>query len=160
MAEHISKLTQAAIKKAYINGEGSKTALADRFKVSLSTVKRITKGLEPVQEAAQHIVDTAVARHIELVRDRSSPTVIIGSNVLDTDEIMVTAIKDLSADMSNTPAKTKEGVAGSLIRFIETYRKFHPVTMDEAIELVLSIPDFDPRVFAQKLRDRIERKAG
>lgn len=148
MADHIPELTQQAIKRAYMNREGSKNAIAKRFGVSESSVKRIVKDLGPALVVTQN----AIANHV-------AETVKVHGLAIDTDQLLVTAINDLSAEMATVPAKSKEGVATAIARMIDMWRKYHPMTMHELVDLAIATPGFDPREFAKLLRERYESKA-
>ncbi|MCU0570495.1 MAG: hypothetical protein MUF49_28470 [Oculatellaceae cyanobacterium Prado106] len=150
MARKTDDLTIAKIKKAYLNGEGSLSELAKRFEVGERTVKRYSseQNWESLKLARGTVVDSAI-------RDR----VLAAPKEFDPDSLLVTAIMDLAGDLPDAPVKSKESGAVAMARLIEVWRKFHPVTMDEAIDLILEIPGFSPQEFVKALRQRIEEKA-
>jgi hypothetical protein len=79
------------------------------------------------------------------------------TKTLDLDEVLLLGIQSLALALPEAPVKSREGAAGAMARLIETYRKFHPMTTAELVDLAIALPGFDPREFAQTLRDRLER---
>ena len=150
MSAQVAELTKRAILKDFRSGL-SKTDLSRKYHLSYSTIKRITKGVVVEEVAKDIVVRRAIAQRVDGVTRREE--------VLDTDELLRVAIADIASDIPSTQSKSKEGAATALVRLIDAYRKYNPLTMDELVELALSVPGFDPREFAQKLRDRIEPRA-
>jgi hypothetical protein len=150
MARKTDELTIAKIKKAYLAGEGTLTTLAQRFKVGERTLKRYSseQNWEGLRAARGTVMDGAL-------RDRLQ----VAPAEFDPDALLLTAIQDLAAALPDVPVKSKESGAMAMARLIETYRRFHPMTTAELVDLTLSLPNFDPREFAQSLRDRVERGA-
>jgi hypothetical protein len=150
MARKTDELTIAKIKKAYLAGEGTLEVLARRFGIGERTLKRYSS--EGNWEALRTARGTIVG---EALRDRlqAAPA------EFDPDSLLITAIQDLATAAADAPVRSKEGALGSMARLIEVHRKLNPMTMDELIDLALNMPNFDPRLFAQALRDRVERGA-
>jgi hypothetical protein len=150
MARKTDELTIAKIKKAYLNGEGTLSDLAQRFKIGERTVKRYSseQNWEGLRAARGTVMDGALRDRLQ-----AAPA------EFDPDSLLLTAIQDLAAALPDAPVKSREGAAGAMARLIETYRKFHPMTTAELVDLALALPNFDPREFAKALRDRLERGA-
>lgn len=144
--EAIPELTAAAIKRARTMGDGSIREIAARFKVSPATVKRICQGIKPGcgAEVAAAIVTDAIA-HGQPLR--------IGT--LDLTEYLEAMAVDLRADMATVQAKTKEGIAGQLLRLLQFYAELYPPTFDRLVAQLVEHPDFDP----QKVKRALERYA-
>jgi hypothetical protein len=150
MARKTDELTIAKIKKAYLNGEGTLSDLAQRFKIGERTVKRYSseQNWEGLRAARGTVMDGALRDRLQ-----AAPA------EFDPDSLLLSAIQDLAAALPDVSVKSKESGAAAIARLIETYRKFHPITTAELVDLALSLPNFDPREFAQSLRDRVERGA-
>lgn len=144
--EAIPELTAAAIKRARTMGDGSIREIAARFKVSVSTVKRVCAGIQPGcgAEVAAAIVTDAIAHHQPLR---------IGT--LDLTEYLEAMAGDLRADMARVEPKSKEGVAGQLLRLLQFYADLHPPTFEGLVAQLVEHPDFDP----QKVKRALERYA-
>lgn len=145
--KRIDDIKVAAIRKAYLNRDGSIAVLAERFGVSEGTIKRIKKegDWDAIRAAQTAVVQAAV---------QQPPAVTIGGAAINFDEMLTTAIDSLSGDVATLPGKSRESAATALLKAIELYRKYHPMTIDEAIDLVIALPGFDPQDFARRLRDR------
>jgi len=142
----IPELTAAAIKRTRAMGDGSIQEIAARFKVSTATVKRICQGIKPGcgAEVAAAIVTDAIA-HRQPVR--------IGT--LDLTEYLEAMATDLRADMARVEPKSKEGVAGQLLRLLQFYADLYPPTIEGIIAQLVEHPDFDP----QQVKKALERYA-
>ncbi len=163
----LDELAQARLRQAYITAsETTQKAivrrLASEFGISEPTVRRYAKSGEwdAIRSAADHL-EGVVAKEVKARVKATSvkPEMAVGGEILDTSEMLSLAIHDLYGSISVAQTKSKEGAASSLARLIELYRKFNPITIDELVDLALSIPGFDPVAFARRLRERIE-KAG
>lgn len=141
------ELTRKSIQRAYRSGEGSHAKLAARFGVSESTVKRLCRGITPATPAAELVTD-AIAH--------GQPITIGG---IDIGQYVTEAIADLTAEMKTTDAKSKEGVAGVMLRYLQFYAELNPPTMEEMIDQLLARPDFDPETFVRILKSRYAAKA-
>jgi hypothetical protein len=147
MARKTDEILIASLKRAYLNGEGSLAALALRFHVGERTVKRLSSegGWEALRLARGTVVEGAV-------RDRLQAA----PSEFDRDNLLLVAINSLFSDVQNIPAKSKEGAASAMVRLIELYSKFHPMTMRELADIAIAIPNFNPREFARLLRERLD----
>lgn len=144
------ELTRKAIKRAYEAGEGSYRHLADRFNVSESTVKRICRGVTtPAQNPAIPIVADAIA---------SGSTVKVGD--LDLTEYLKNGIKDLTDDMKSVEPRSREGIAGAALKYMQFYAQLNPPTIEDMVDQLLARPDFDPEAFVKILKSRYAAKAG
>jgi urease gamma subunit len=139
MPAPIPPLIRKQIEKAFLRSEGSLDDLAKRFNVSVPTVRRITKGLKINREAAEQVVGTAIADHVR-------QTVTVSGVAIDQNELLLTAINDLSHSVKSTEAKSKEGAATALVKLLDAWRDRNPETMQEIIsrclELGYSADDF------------------
>ncbi|MEM6436755.1 MAG: transposase family protein [Cyanobacteria bacterium P01_D01_bin.115] len=143
------ELTQKAIKRAYGAGEGSKKELAARFKVSESTVKRICQGVTPASKnTSVQIVAEAIS---------NGDPVSIGG--LDLTQHLKDGIKDLTADMKSTDAKSKEGLAQAALKYMQFYVQINPPTLEDFVDRLLDRPDFEPEKFVRILKERYAAKA-
>jgi hypothetical protein len=145
----IPELTQQAIKRARRNGEGSLAQIAQRFKVSESTVKRICKDVSPGDKDALESVIETVAQNRE--------TIAVGG--LDLSEYLESMAADLRADLARVEPKSKEGVAGAVLKLLQFYAQLYPPTLEGIVDQLLSHPDFRLDTVANLIRDRYARKA-
>jgi hypothetical protein len=163
----IDELGLVRLRQAYINStDKTKQALWSRlsheFSISVSTIRRnADKGswdeLRQANLAAHHSVVSTVkaAATTAAVEAASGATAEIAGEVFDTEQMLIKAIQLLANDLPITPSKSKEGVANTLGKLIELYRKLHPRTVPELVELTLSVPEFDVHEFARLLRERM-----
>lgn len=135
----------AAIKRDYLKGMHPK-ALAEQYGIGESTIRRYIKNGQwnDLLQAGQVVSSAAIASM------QSDP------GAIDTDQLLRTAIASLMADMGSAPIKSRESAALAIAKLIEVYRRYHPPTIDEAIDLLLALPNFTPMQFAKRLRERIE----
>lgn len=146
MPKKTPELIVKRIERAILAGDGSYAEIAQRHDVSKPTVERIARSLHlQDRKAASAAASGAIAATL--------------TSELDLDSVLLLGIQSLSDALPDAPVKSREGAAGALARLIETYRKFHPMTMDELIDAAIAMPNFNPREFAQALRDRVERGA-
>lgn len=150
MAKEIPELIRRSIRNAYLNREGSVAAIAKRFNVSTGTVKRICKGLDVVRDAAAQSSPESLVRNVQA----------IAGLPLDTDQIMRDAIQKAADAIAGEEVKFKtgEGTLSAVAKMILVYRQYNPLTMEEAADIILAIPNFDPQRFAKILRAKIEQR--
>lgn len=143
------ELTQQAIKRARRKGEGSIAELAKRFGVSPATVKRICQGITPGElEPLEDAIEDAV---------RHKVPVSIGA--LDLSEYLESMAADLRADLARVEPKSKEGVAGAVLKLLQFYAQLYPPTLEGIVDQLLSHPDFRLDTVATLIRDRYAQKA-
>lgn len=158
------EVTKARLKQAYLAAsEPTKQAIVDRlsqeFGISVPQIRRYVKaeGWDAIREGKQQVIRAAVKAEVVPVAEKVN----INGVAIDCDELIVNAINSLSADVAALPGKTRESAATAMLKAIELYRKYHPMTIDEAIDLVISLPGFEPQDFARRLRERfLNRQAG
>lgn len=159
MPDPIDELKLAAVRKAYLSREGSTAQLAKRFGISEGTIKRYKKSgdWDALRKGKEQVVRAVLctAQQTQFDRPPNNRVEVAGAS-LDFEELLATAITSLATDVATLPGKSRESAAMALTRLIETYRKYHPPTIDEFIDLALSIPGFSPEAFAKRLRERIE----
>lgn len=161
----LDDLTISRLRQAYINGpEKTKQSLCDRlateFGVSIPSIRRYAeKGNWEALRQANLTTQTAVARTAKASALTSTLETAIAGQVFDTDELLITAINAMAKDLTQTTSKSREAVAGTLGRLIETYRRQHPVTVHELVDLALAIPDFSAEEFARLLRERLSLRS-
>ncbi|MBD2108765.1 hypothetical protein [Nodosilinea sp. FACHB-13] len=93
--------------------------IALRFGVGEATVKRLIKGMGKGLAAIRHaVVGVAIANsaHVEI-------------DGLSINHYITLTIAALVDELPNVPAKSKEGVAGTLLRYLEFHEKLHPQTL-------------------------------
>jgi hypothetical protein len=146
MPKKTPELIVKRIERAILAGDGSYNEIAQRHNVSKPTIERIARSL--------HLQDRKTASAAATGAIAATLT-----NALDLDEVLLLGIQSLADALPEAPVKSREGAAGAMARLIETYRKFHPMTTAELVDLAIALPGFDPREFAQTLRDRLERGA-
>ncbi len=129
---HLTEFIKKQIERAYLNGEGTKPEIAKRFDVSLSTVERVTRGKGAIREAADQVKGTAIADHVR-------QTINISGAAIDQNELLITAINDLSASVASTEAKSKEGAAAAMVKLLDAWRDRNPETMQDIIARCLEL---------------------
>jgi hypothetical protein len=145
----LPETTRAAIKRDWRAGIGTQPELATKYGISLASVKRILQGVEKGSAApAMEVVRTAIT---------SGQRVTIGD--IDLTAYLADGIKDLAGDMAITEAKSKEGIASAMLRWIQYYAELNPPTMADFVDKLIARPDFDPAEFVRLLKERYERKA-
>lgn len=164
MADRVDDLTKLAIRKAYVAREGTMAAIAKRFGVSVGTIKRLKKDAKENNgdwDALRDGRTLAVRDAVQALGDRPQSPIDVSGIVVDTDMILKLAIQGLQDDLrdANVKSRSKEAVVTALVRVVELYRKYHPPTVDELIDLAIAIPGFDVREFARRLKERIDQKA-
>ncbi len=144
MAKSLPELTQRQIKKVWKTTDQSRREIALQFRVSESTVKRLTQGI--AKEAAavpQAVVGAALANGASVTIDG----VPIGRYVADT-------IVALAAELPSAPAKSKEGVAGALLKYLEFHARLNPQRLEDVVDQLLAHPDFS----LEAVRELITRR--
>jgi hypothetical protein len=144
MSHKLPELTQRQIQKVWKTTDQSRREIALQFGVSESTVKRLTNGLTREAPAAgAAVVGAALANGASVTIDG----VPIGRYVADT-------IVALAAELPNAPAKSKEGVAGALLRYLEFHERLHPQRLEVLVDQLLAHPDFSIEKVGELLRRR------
>jgi hypothetical protein len=144
MSHKLPELTQRQIQKVWKTTGQSRREIALQFGVSESTVKRLTNGLTREAPAAgAAVVGAALANGASVTIDG----VPIGRYVADT-------IVALAAELPNAPAKSKEGVAGALLRYLEFHERLHPQRLEVLVDQLLAHPDFSIEKVGELLRRR------
>lgn len=144
MVKALPELTRKQIQKAWRTTTQTKREIALHFGVSEATVKRLTQGI--AKEAAavpQAVVGAALANGAAVLIDG----VPIGRYVADT-------IVALAAELPTAPAKSKEGVAGALLKYLEFHAKLNPQRLEDVIDQLLAHPDFS----IEAVRELITRR--
>jgi hypothetical protein len=144
MSHKLPELTQRQIQKVWKTTGQSRREIALQFGVSESTVKRLTNGLTREAPAAgAAVVGAALANGASVTIDG----VPIGRYVVDT-------IVALAAELPNAPAKSKEGVAGALLKYLEFHERLHPQRLEVLVDQLLAHPDFSIEKVGELLRRR------
>ena len=144
MSHKLPELTQRQIQKVWKTTDQSRREIALQFGVSESTVKRLTNGLTREAPAAgAAVVGAALANGASVTIDG----VPIGRYVADT-------IVALAAELPNAPAKSKEGVAGALLKYLEFHERLHPQRLEVLVDQLLAHPDFSVEKVGELLRRR------
>ncbi|MGF1517919.1 MAG: hypothetical protein ACFCVB_08955 [Nodosilinea sp.] len=144
MPRALPELTRKQIQKAWRTTIQTKREIALQFGVGEATVKRLTKGMEKDSAAtSQAVVGAAIANGAAVQIDGMSVTQYVGK-----------IIAALAAELPNAPAKSKEGVAGTLLRYLEFHEKLHPKSFETLVDQLLGHPDFDPQKFVALLKQR------
>ena len=146
----LPETTRAAIKRDWRAGIGTQPDLAAKYGISLASVKRIVQGVEKGSASpAVEVVRTAMA---------SGQRISVGD--LDLTAYLADGIKDLAGDMASTEAKSKEGIASAMLRWMQYYAELNPPTLSDFVDQLIARPDFDPAEFVRLLKERYEPKAG
>jgi hypothetical protein len=143
MAKSLPELTQRQIQKVWKTTDQSRREIALQFGVSESTVKRLTQGIARDSAAGAAVVGAALANGASVSIDG----VPIGRYVADT-------IAALAAELPTAPAKSKEGVAGVLLRYLEFHAKLNPQRLEDVVDQLLAHPDFS----LEAVRELITRR--
>ena len=143
MAKALPELTQRQIQKVWKTTDQSRREIALQFGVSESTVKRLTQGIPRDSAAGAAVVGAAIAHGAAVTIDG----VPIGRYVADT-------IAALAAELPTAPAKSKEGVAGALLKYLEFYAKLNPQRLEDVVDQLLAHPDFS----LEAVRELITRR--
>lgn len=93
-----------------------------------------------------------LARLAKIKIELSPPAVESGR--FDMADFLESIIADLRADMVLAEPKSREGVAGALLRAAEFKAKIDPPTLEGIIDQLLSHPDFRLDTVAILIRDR------
>ncbi len=112
--------------------KGLKPEIAKRFNVSISTVERVTRGKKAIRDATEQVKGSAIADHVR-------QTVSVSGAAIDQNELLLTAINDLSNSVKSTDAKSKEGAATALVKLLDAWRSRHPETLAEIINRCLEL---------------------
>lgn len=159
--DRLDDLAIARLKNDYIAGKDrTQKELWDRlsrlYKISVPTIRRYAKAgdWETLRQASLGVQQKVIQKIA------AAPTeVAIAGEVIATDKMLDIIISDGFAAIQSTPSRSKEAMIASTLKALELRVKLYPRSMDEFIDLALSIPGFDVREFARKLRERIERSA-
>jgi hypothetical protein len=143
----IPETTRAAIKRDYKSGKHTQKDLARIYNVSLASVEKILRGVERGSAApAMEIIHGAIS---------SGQRVTIEG--LDLTRYLVDGIKDLMGDMATAEPKSKEGVAGVALKWMQYLAEINPPTMADFVEQLVSRKDFNPEEFARLLKAKYEK---
>lgn len=144
MPRALPELTRKQIQKAWQTTTQTKREIALQFGVGEATVKRLTKGMDKTSVAtSQAVVGAAIANGATVQIDGMSVTQYVGKT-----------IAALAAELPNVPAKSKEGVAGTLLRYLEFHEKLHPQSFEAVVDKLLDHPDFDTEKLVALLKQR------
>lgn len=144
----IDDLTKQKIRKEFLTSppkeklKNSWTRIAERFGVSVSSVRRITDGLsrEEVQATAAAVVHQSGTR-------------------IDFDQALLDALARLKTEAQTVPVKSAEGAARTMIELMREYDRRNPETVEQLVEYVLNHPAFTVQGFIKALRDRVDQMA-
>jgi hypothetical protein len=145
MSNKLPELTQRQIQKVWKTTSQSRREIALQFGVSESTVKRLTNGLtrEPPAAGAA-VVGAALANGAAVTIDGVPLTQYVNET-----------IAALAAELPNAPAKSKEGVAGALLKYLEFHEKLHPQRLEVLVDQLLAHPDFSLEKAGELIRRRL-----
>lgn len=139
------KIDWEPIKRAYLASGESYATIASRFEVSERAVEKRASE-EGWARSREEIHAEIKPKPVNKPR----PTV-KRSDAIDEIEVLENAIADLSADLADSPIKSKESAATALVRLLEYRQKIQPTTAADlagrAIELGIS-----PDQFLEELR--------
>jgi hypothetical protein len=144
MSNKLPELTQRQIQKVWKTTNQSRREIALQFGCSESTVKRLTNGLtrEPPAAGAA-VVGAALANGATVSIDGVTVTQYVGET-----------IAALAAELPQVPGKSKEGIASSLLRYLEFHERLHPQSLEALVDQLLEHPDFEPIAFVDLLKKR------
>jgi hypothetical protein len=145
MGQKTDDLKIKRIKRDYLSGNGNLKTIAAKHGVSYPTAMRYKKAGN--WDADKEVVEQAGETLGEAIALSASGTI-------NQIELIETAIRSLTAKMEKADVKSLEGGIMSLVRLLDAYRDRKPETMEEMVDLALSVPNFDPREFARLLRLR------
>jgi hypothetical protein len=145
MSNKLPELTQRQIQKVWKTTNQSRREIALQFGCSESTVKRLTNGLtrEPPAAGAA-VVGAALANGATVTIDGVPLTQYVNET-----------IAALAAELPNAPAKSKEGVAGALLRYLEFHERLHPQRIEGIVDQLLAHPDFNIEKAGELIRRRL-----
>ena len=144
MSNKLPELTQRQIQKVWKTTNQSRREIALQFGCSESTVKRLTSGLtrEPTAAGAA-VVGAALANGASVTIDGVPLTQYVNETIVA-----------LAAELPNVPAKSKEGMAGALLRYLEFHEKLHPQRLEVLVDQLLAHPAFSVEKVGELLRRR------
>jgi hypothetical protein len=144
MSNKLPELTQRQIQKVWRTTSQSRREIALQFGVSESTVKRLTNGLtrEPTAAGAA-VVGAALAHGASVTIDGVPLTQYVNAT-----------IAALVAELPQVPGKSKEGIAGALLRYLEFHERLHPQRIEVLVDQLLAHPDFTIEKVGELLRRR------
>ena len=142
----IDDLIRQRIKKDLAAKNGTKPEIADRYGVSVGTVKRIAKELKPVTDVADNMAGAIAQGAIRVGEIKS----------LNYGQYLEDMIEDLARVLPAAEAKSREGVAGRLMEALKAHREF--MSMEQAVDWLLALPDFDPVEFTNLLKRKYGHK--
>ncbi|MEP0911805.1 hypothetical protein NDI45_12865 [Leptolyngbya sp. GB1-A1] len=157
----LDDITRQRLERAYLAAPETTQKvivqrLAAEFDISISTIRRYAASgnWDAIREGKGSVVKAAVEQ-ATAARPTLSEVVLNGA-LLRFDDLLIASIDALAQDVTELPSKSRESAATALAKLLELYRRYHPMTIDEAIDVILAIPGFDPQAFAQKLRERYQ----
>ena len=156
MPKPISDLVRQQIKREIKKDpKADKAAIATQYGVSIGTVKRLAK----------EVKDTEIPGSVQQVKVRAATQNAI-AKLSDTDgglkgadfqNILITLLTDLTENLSSASIKSREGAARAAVELMKCHREFYPPTMEDLIDQLLGLPDFEPVEFAKRLRARYDQ---
>ncbi|MEY3300222.1 MAG: hypothetical protein RLZZ597_3482 [Cyanobacteriota bacterium] len=146
MAKALPELTRKQIQKAWRSTTQTKREIAAQFRVSEATVKRLTHGIDKDAVAASQsaVVSAALSYGSAVTIDGLSLNEYVGQTIVA-----------LAAELPNAPAKSKEGVAGALLRYLEFHERLHPQRIEGIVDQLLAHPDFNIEKAGELIRRRL-----
>ncbi len=138
------KIDWEPIKRAYFASGESYAAIATRFGISERAVEK------RASEEGWARSRTQISEEIQAPKAKPAkrPTVTADLDALTTIDL---AIADLSADMADSPIKSKESAATALVRLLEYRQKLAPTTAAELAERAIEL-GITPDQFLEELR--------
>ncbi|NER81434.1 MAG: hypothetical protein F6K42_18080 [Leptolyngbya sp. SIO1D8] len=146
MPKKINDLIRQRIKKDLATKNGTKEEIADRHGVSIGTVKRLAKEVKPITSAADHVAGAIASGALGLATTES----------LDYGVILNEIITELRNSLKDAKPGSREGVAGRLMDALKAHREF--MTMEQAVDWVLGLPNFDAEEFTRLLKEKYADK--
>ncbi len=136
------KIDWETIKRAYLASGESYAAIADRFGVSLRSVE------QHAADDGWHTSRTGLGEKPKVNKTRPTPR---DRGPIDQIEVIESAIADLSADLVDSPIRSKESAATALVRLLEYREKLLPTTPAELAERAIAL-GISPDAFLEELR--------
>ncbi|MGG6298134.1 hypothetical protein ACQ4M4_27385 [Leptolyngbya sp. AN02str] len=150
----LDDLKKKRIKDAYVVFRGPDTAflksLNEDLRISSGTLKRLKKehGWGAMREGA-------IAGAEKIAEEKQALSTSLEADGIDPTALLLKAIVILADAIPNAPAKSKEGCVTAMLRAIEVYRKFRPLTVCELADLAMTTPGYTPQEFVKELRRRL-----
>lgn len=103
-----------------------------------------------LKQVKRQIDSTKAKAVIRRLRQRSLP------KELTLDQLLLWIAENLSREAQRLESNSKEGASNTLLQALQLWRKWHPQTTSEFVDLVVSLPNFDPVEFSRELKRRID----